>query len=222
MSGVRRIYVEKKEAFAGGAKEVRHDLRHYLGITGVEAVRRLIRYDVEGVSGETFEKACVTVFSEPPVDVLYRETLDVPAGSRIFSVEALPGQFDQRADSAEQCIRFIREDETPVIRTAVTYIITGDISDEDFERIKAYEVNPVDSRITDETKPATLAMDYEEPADVAVLEGFCTMPEEKLKELYSSLSLAMTWADFLWIRAHYIDKAHRDPTMTEIRVLDTY
>ncbi len=129
MSGVRRIYVEKKEAFAGGAKEVRHDLRHYLGITGVEAVRRLIRYDVEGVSGETFEKACVTVFSEPPVDVLYRETLDVPAGSRIFSVEALPGQFDQRADSAEQCIRFIREDETPVIRTAVTYIITGDISD---------------------------------------------------------------------------------------------
>ena len=190
--GVKRIYVEKKAAFAGKAREVRHDLRHYLGINGVEEVRQLIRYDVQGVSEAVFEKACVTVFSEPPVDELYREKLDLPSGSRIFSVEALPGQLDQRADSAEQCIRFIREDEEPVIRTAVTYIITGDISDEEFERIKAYEVNPVDSRVTDETKPDTLEMDYEEPADVIVLDGFCTKDEEKLKDLYVSLSLAMT------------------------------
>ena len=220
--GVKRIYVEKKPAFAGKAREVRHDLRHYLGITGVEEVRQLIRYDVQGVSDAVFEKACVTVFSEPPVDELYREHLDLPSGSRIFSVEALPGQFDQRADSAEQCIRFIREDEEPVIRTAVTYIITGDISDEDFERIQAYEVNPVDSRVTDETKPDTLEMDYEEPADVIVLDGFCTKDDEKLKDLYSSLSLAMTWKDFLWIRDHFRAEEHRDPTMTEIRVLDTY
>ena len=118
--GVRRIYVEKKKEFAGNAREVRHELRHYLGIKGVDEVRKLIRYDVEGVSDGTFEKACRTVFSEPPVDELYREEIEVPAGARIFSVEALPGQFDQRADSAEQCVRFIKEDEEPVIRTAVT------------------------------------------------------------------------------------------------------
>ncbi|MCR5674792.1 MAG: phosphoribosylformylglycinamidine synthase [Lachnospiraceae bacterium] len=222
MSGVRRIYVEKKSDFAGAAREVRHELRHYLGIGGVQDVRKLIRYDVEGVSDEVFERACVTVFSEPPVDDLYKEQLELPAGARIFSVEALPGQFDQRADSAEQCVRFIKEDEEPVIRTAVTYIITGDISDEEFEKIKAYEVNPVDSRVTDETKPGTLAMEYEEPADVPVLTGFCTESDEELKKLYTSLSLAMTWADFLWIRDHFRKEEHRDPSMTEIRVLDTY
>ncbi|MCR5177344.1 MAG: phosphoribosylformylglycinamidine synthase, partial [Lachnospiraceae bacterium] len=219
---VRRVYVEKKEAFAGQAREIRHELRHYLGIKGVEGVRMLIRYDVQGVSDEVYEKALVTVFSEPPVDDFYRDELEIPAGARVFSVEALPGQFDQRADSAEQCIRFIREDEEPVIRTAVTYIITGDINDEEFEKIKAYEVNPVDSRITDETRPDTLSMDYDEPADVAALEGFCEMPEQELFDLYDSLSLAMTKADFLWIRDHFKNEEHRDPTITEIRVLDTY
>ncbi len=222
MGGVRRIYVEKKKEFAGGAREVRHELRHYLGIKGVEDVRMLIRYDVEGVSDEVFDRACVTVFSEPPVDDFYLEQVEVPAGARIFSVEALPGQFDQRADSAEQCIRFIREDETPVIRTAVTYIITGDISDEEFEKIRNYEVNPVDSIVTDENKPLTLETAYEEPADVAILTGFCTMPDDQLHKLYDSLSLAMTWADFCWIRDHFKNEEHRDPTMTEIRVLDTY
>ena len=220
--GVRRIYVEKKKEFAGNAREVRHELRHYLGIKGVDEVRKLIRYDVEGVSDGTFEKACRTVFSEPPVDELYREEIEVPAGARIFSVEALPGQFDQRADSAEQCVRFIKEDEEPVIRTAVTYIITGDISDEEFERIKAYEVNPVDSRVTDERKPTTLSMTYDEPADVPVLTGFTAESDEALRARYNGLSLAMTLQDFLWIRDHFRDEEHRDPTMTEIRVLDTY
>ena len=219
---VRRVYVEKKEAFAGQAKEIRHELRHYLGIKGVEKVRVLIRYDVQGVSDEVYEKALVTVFSEPPVDVFYRDSIDIPEGSRVFSVEALPGQFDQRADSAEQCVRFIKEDEEPVIRTAVTYIITGDINEEEFEKIKAYEVNPVDSRVTDESMPETLIADYDEPADVAVLDGFCSMPEADLYSLYDSLSLAMTKADFLWIRDHFKNDEHRDPTITEIRVLDTY
>ena len=123
MSNVKRVYVEKKPEFGVTAKELRHELRHYLGITGVSGVRVLIRYDVENITDETFEQACRGVFAEPPVDILYREKFPANSGDRTFSVEFLPGQFDQRADSAEQCIRFIREDENPVIRTAVTYVI---------------------------------------------------------------------------------------------------
>ena len=129
MSNVKRVFVEKKPEFAVSAKELRHEIRHYLGIKNVTGVRVLIRYDVENLSDETFEKACSGVFAEPPVDILYRETFAAGEKDRIFSVEFLPGQFDQRADSAEQCVRFIREDETPVIRTAVTYVIEGEISD---------------------------------------------------------------------------------------------
>ena len=181
-----------------------------------------IRYDVENISEEVFEKACRTVFSEPPVDNLYHETIEVPAGARVFSVEFLPGQFDQRADSAVQCIRFLREDEEPVIRTAVTYMILGDITDEEFQKIKAYCINPVDSRETGMVKPDTLITVFEEPADIAVLDGFSEMEEPALKKLYDSLSLAMTFKDFLHIQNYFRTDEKRDPSMTEIRVLDTY
>lgn len=222
MGNVKRIYVEKKAPFAVKAKELKEEIGSYLGILGVREVRVLIRYDVENISGETFERALKCVFSEPPVDILYRETIDIPADGKMFSVEFLPGQFDQRADSAMQCIQFLKEDEEPIIRTAVTYLIIGDVSPEEFEKIKAYCINPVDSRETAMDKPDTLVTDYQEPGDVAVFEGFQEMPEDRLRELYESLSLAMTFKDFLHIQNYYQKEEHRDPTMTEIRVLDTY
>ncbi|MGN0376093.1 MAG: phosphoribosylformylglycinamidine synthase [Suilimivivens sp.] len=222
MGNVKRIYVEKKAPFAVKAKELKEEIGSYLGITGVKDVREFIRYDVENLSDETFEAACRTVFSEPPVDILYRENIDIPADGKVFSVEFLPGQFDQRADSAMQCVKFLKEDEEPIIKTAVTYLITGQISDDEFDKIKAYCINPVDSRETDMVKPDTLVTDYEEPADVIVFEGFKDLEEEKLHELYDSLGLAMTFKDFLHIQKYYAGEEHRDPTMTEIRVLDTY
>ena len=222
MGNVKRIYVEKKAPFAVRARELKEEIGNYLGIAGVREVRVLIRYDVENISEETFEQAVFGVFSEPPVDILYRETIDIPADGRVFGVEFLPGQFDQRADSAMQCIRFLKEDEEPVIRTAVTYLIVGDISDGEFDRIKAYCINPVDSRQTGMEKPDTLITEYEEPADVAILSGFCQMQEKDFRELYQSLGLAMTYRDFQHIRNYFGHEEHRDPTMTEIRVLDTY
>ena len=169
MSGVKRIYVTKKPEYAVKDKELKHEIKGYLGIKGLESVKVYIRYDVENISDEVLEQACKTVFSEPPVDLLYREEIEIPAGGRVFGVEYLPGQYDQRADSAEQCIRFLKEDEAPIIHTAVTYVITGDISDDEFARIKAHCINPVDSRETGLEKPATLVTEYDEPADVKSL-----------------------------------------------------
>ncbi|MDD6810305.1 MAG: phosphoribosylformylglycinamidine synthase [Lachnospiraceae bacterium] len=222
MGNVKRIYVEKKEPFAVKARELKEEIGSYLGINGVREVRVFIRYDVENLSDEVFEKACKTVFSEPPVDILYQETIEVPADGKVFSVEFLPGQFDQRADSAVQCVKFLKEDEEPIIKTAVTYLVIGTVSDDEFEKIKAYCINPVDSRETDMVKPDTLVTVYDEPADVAVFDGFQSMPEAELKKLYDSLGLAMTFKDFLHIQNYYQGEEHRDPTMTEIRVLDTY
>ena len=219
---VRRVYVEKKKPFAGKAKDLRHEIRRYLGIMSCEDVRVLIRYDIENVSDEVFEKACTTVFSEPPVDILYRESFDVNEGERVFSVQALPGQFDQRADSAEQCVRFIRGEEEPIIRSADTYVIIGNVSDEELDKIKEYVVNPVDSRIVDETKADTLATTYPEPEDVKIFDGFKDMSQEELRKLYDSLGLAMTFKDFEWIQTYFHDEEKRDPSVTEIRVLDTY
>ena len=222
MSSVKRVYVEKKPEYAVAAKELRHEIRHYLGITATEEVRVLIRYDVENISDDTFEKACRGVFAEPPVDVLYREEFPAAENDRVFSVEFLPGQFDQRADSAEQCIRFIKEDEEPVVRTATTYVIDGNISDEEFAAIKNHCINPVDSREAAPEKPETLVTVFEEPEDIRTFDGFKDMPETELRELYNSLGLAMTFQDFLHIQKYFFGEEHRDPTMTEIRVLDTY
>ena len=220
--GVKRVYVEKKPEFAVQAKELRHEVKSYLGIKTVKNVRVLIRYDVEHLSDATFERACNGVFAEPPVDVLYREDFPREESDHIFSVEFLPGQFDQRADSAVQCVQFIKEDELPVIKTATTYVIEGEISEEEMEAIKAHCINPVDSRETGLEKPETLVTKFEEPADVKIFDGFKDMPEAELKELYSSLGLAMTFKDFQHIQNYFKGEEHRDPSMTEIRVLDTY
>ena len=222
MSEVRRVYVEKKPEFAVQAKALYQEIQNYLGIETVTGVRELIRYDVENVSEDIFEKACNGVFAEPPVDVLYHETFSAGAEDRIFAAEFLPGQFDQRADSAGQCIRFISEEEQPVIRTAVTYVIEGELTDEEFEKIKNHCINPVDSRETGLEKPDTLVVDYEEPADVRIFDGFQEMQGAELKELYDSLGLAMTFQDFLHIQNYFRTEEKRDPSMTEIRVLDTY
>ena len=222
MGVVRRVYVEKKQDFAVKARELEEEIRSYLGIEGVTGVRVLMRYDVENISDEVFERACRTVFAEPPVDILYRESFETKPGDRVFSVEYLPGQFDQRADSAVQCVRFLREDEEPVIRTATTYVIEGSVSEEELAAIKSFCINPVDSRQSEEAKPETLVTVFEEPADVKIFEGFCGMEEAALKELYASLNLAMTFKDFLHIQNYFRNEEKRDPSMTEIRVLDTY
>ena len=220
MGNVRRVYVEKKPDFAVKAKELKHEIKHYLGIAADE-VRVLIRYDVENVSDETYQKALQTVFSEPPVDDIYEENFDAGAG-KVFSVEFLPGQFDQRADSAEQCVKLLNEEEEPVIRSATTYVIVGDITDDELTAIKKYCINPVDSRETGMDKPQTLVQEFDDPADVAIFDGFIDMPEDKLNALYSSLNLAMTFKDFLHIQNYFKNEEKRNPSMTEIRVLDTY
>jgi len=222
MGNVRRIYVEKKEPFAVKARELKEEISGFLGINGVEKVRVLIRYDIEGLSEETFKRAKTTIFSEPPVDDVLEEDLPIKADERVFSVEFLPGQFDQRADSAVQCIGFLNEDETPVIKTAVTYVLSGKITDAEFEKIKENCINHVDSRETGLLKPETLKTEFKEPDDVAILNGFKDMNAEELEGLYSSLGLAMTFKDFLHIQKYFNHEEKRDPSMTEIRVLDTY
>ena len=185
-------------------------------------MRVLIRYDVENISDDVFEKACHTVFAEPPVDDLYLEKFEAADGAHIFSVEFLPGQFDQRADSAVQCVQFLDENAQPIIRSATTYVIEGDITEEEFEAIKNHCINPVDSRETGLQKPETLVTEFKDPEDVKIFDGFRDMDEAPLKELYSSLNLAMTFKDFLHIQNYFKNEEKRDPSMTEIRVLDTY
>lgn len=220
MGNVRRVYAEKKADYAVAAKSLLSEIKSYLGIDTVTGVRVLIRYDVENISDETYQKALRTVFCEPPVDDLYEETF--PCEGQVFSVEFLPGQFDQRADSAEQCIKLLREDEEAVVRTATTYVIEGDVSGEQMEAIKKHCINPVDSRETGMEKPDTLTDVYEEPADVMIFDGFIEESEEDLKKLYDSLGLAMTFKDFLHIQNYFRGEEKRDPSVTEIRVLDTY
>ena len=222
MSNVRRVYVEKKKEFAIKAAELLSEIHGYLDIPEARDVRVLIRYDVENVPDDVFQKALGLVFSEPPVDLIYEETFPISDQEKTFSVEYLPGQFDQRADSAEQCIKLLHKESTAIIRSATTYVIRGELTDEQLSIIRNYCINPVDSRETGLEKPDTLVQEFDEPADVSVFEGFSDMQPDDLRDLYDSLGLAMTLEDFKHIQRYYHDEEHRDPTMTEIRVLDTY
>ena len=222
MSSVKRVFVEKKKAFAVNAKELLEEISGYLGIKTITDVRVLIRYDIENLSEETYKKALTTVFSEPPVDDVYEGSFPVGEDDFVFSVEYLPGQFDQRADSAEQCVKFFNENETPVIKTAVTYVLTGDITEDEKNKVKEHCINPVDSREAAEDIPETLVTEFGIPADVKYFDGFKDMPEDELKKLYDSLGLAMTFKDFKFIQEYFANEEKRDPSMTEIRVLDTY
>ena len=219
--GVRRIYVEKKKAYAVRAVELFENIKTYLGISDIAGVRVLVRYDIENLDDKTFSEARGTIFSEPPLDELYEETFPKEAGDTVFSTEYLPGQFDQRADSAVQCVQLIDKDAAPVIRTATTYVLSGKLSAQEIEAVKHFCINPVDSRECAEEKPETLTQNYPAPDDVKTVEGFTAMPEDDFRALYASFGLAMTYEDFLEIR-HYFESEKRNPTVTEIRVLDTY
>ena len=222
MGNIRRIYVEKKNDYAVRARELKEEFADYLSLKNLDAVRVLIRYDIENLDEATYKKALGIVFSEPPVDLLYEENFPLEASEREFSVEYLPGQFDQRADSAVQCVKLLNEEAEPVIQSATTYVVKGEITDKEFEGIKAYLINPVDSREADKDKPETIVQNFPEPPDVKIFEGFRTMSEDELKELYASLNLAMTFKDFLFIRKYFAEEEKRDPSVTEIRMLDTY
>ena len=219
---VKRVFVEKKPEYAIKARELREEIESYLDITEVTGVRVLVRYDIENISEDVYKEALGTIFSEPPVDEVFEETFPHGADDVVFSVEYLPGQFDQRADSAEQCVKLLNENEEPVIRSAMTYVISGKLSAEEIAAIKSFCINPVDSREASEEIPETLVTVFDVPEDVAIFDGFKDMDEAALKELYSSLNLAMTFKDFLHIQNYYKNEEKRDPSVTEIRVLDTY
>jgi len=219
---VRRIFVEKREAFAVKAKELREEIVNYLGIQTITGVRVLIRYDIEKVSDAVYQEALATIFSEPPMDDVYEESFETAEGDLVFTVEYLPGQFDQRADSAEQCVKLLSEEEEPVIRSATTYVVSGTLTEEEKAAVKSLCINPVDSRENNNPKPETLVTVFEQPEDVKIFDGFMDMPEKELNELYSSLNLAMTFKDFLHIQNYFKNEEKRDPSVTEIRVLDTY
>ena len=222
MGNIRRVYVEKKRDYAVRAKELKEEFADYLSLKTIENVRVLIRYDIENLDEATYKKSLGIVFSEPPVDLLYEENFPLASDEREFSVEYLPGQFDQRADSAVQCVKLLNKEAEPVIQSATTYVVKGQLTDKEFEEIKAYLINPVDSREALRDKPDTIVQTFPEPSDVKIFEGFITMPEDDLRELYSSLNLAMTFKDFLFIRKYFSEEEKRNPSVTEIRMLDTY
>ena len=222
MGNIRRVYVEKKKDYAVRAKELKEEFADYLSLKTIENVRVLIRYDIENLDEATYKKSLGIVFSEPPVDLLYEEDFPLDSDEREFAVEYLPGQFDQRADSAIQCVKLLNKEAEPVIQSATTYVVKGQLTDKEFEEIKAYLINPVDSREALRDKPDTIVQTFPEPEDVKIFEGFISMPEDELCELYSSLNLAMTFKDFLFIRKYFSEEEKRNPSVTEIRMLDTY
>ncbi len=221
MPAVRRLFVEKKPGFDGAAKALRHDLRHTLGIKSLEHVRIVLRYDVAGIADDDWENAKSAVFSEAAVDELTEGVLD--AGDAIlFAVEYLPGQFDQRADSAAQCVQLLTQGEQPEVRCATVYLLEGGLTDEDVARIKGYLINPVDSREAGLALPDHLGLDIETPADVEVLTGFRSMSTEGIAAMHKEMGMAMSVTDLLFVQQYYINEEQRDPTISEIRVMDTY
>lgn len=222
MAEIKRIYVEKKEGCNIEASQLLADIKENLGLTNLTGLRILNRYDVEDIADDVFEAASKTIFSEPPVDYIYNETFEMAEDETAFSMEYLPGQYDQRADSAMQCIQIISGDDKAVVASAKTYVLKGKLSTEDVEKIKHYCINPVDSREASIEKPATLKMDLTIPTTVETIEGFIDMDEKALLDYRKSLGLAMSEADILFCQKYFKDTEKRNPTITEIRVIDTY
>ncbi|HEX3019767.1 MAG TPA: phosphoribosylformylglycinamidine synthase [Chitinispirillaceae bacterium] len=222
MGDVRSIFVEKKSGFDVVAQGLLADLRDNLKIRGLVHVRVLIRYDLEGISDSEYQASRTTIFAEPPVDLVYDEKIPSQDGDRMFAVEYLPGQYDQRADSAAQCIQLITHGNRPLVATAQIFILQGTITDEEFLRIKRYCINPVDSREASIKKPQTLQMQADVPEDVKNLENFCSMDSSQLVKLRAEFGLAMRFEDLEFCQKYFRDTEHRDPTITEIRMIDTY
>ena len=197
---VMRLFVEKAPGFDIEARGVLSDLRDNLGMTGIEGLRLLNRYDVAGLTEAQYAQAKKTVFSEPNVDIVYDETFPIDPDVRVFATEYLPGQYDQRAD----------------------YVLSGDITDEEFDRVKSYIINPVESREASLYKPRTLEQKFDIPADVQVLEGFISWDDDKMAEYFASMGFAMTLDDLKFCRDYFRDDEKRDPTVTELKVIDTY
>ncbi|MFQ9951328.1 MAG: phosphoribosylformylglycinamidine synthase [Clostridium sp.] len=222
MSTVIRVFVEKRPGFDIEAGHMLSDLRENLGLASLEALRLVNRYDISGISREEFLQARDTILSEPNVDRVFEETLPVDEGDRVFAMEYLPGQYDQRADSAAQCVQLLTQGERPQVLTARVVALKGSISDEEFTRIQHYLVNPVESRIASLEKPESLDMKADVPADVARVTGFISWDENQMKEYYNSMGFAMTLSDLEFCRDYFRDQEHRDPSVTELRVIDTY
>ena len=222
LNEVRRIFVEKRKGYDIEAQELYSDLKENLGIKGLEAVRVVNRYDVAGITEEEYARARRIVFSEPPVDLVYDEVLPVDSEERAFAVEYLPGQFDQRADSAAQCLQILTQKERPQIRSARVIMLRGKISANEFARIKAYCINPVESREASLDKPPSLERETAEPQEIEILEGFNSKSPGELQDFLESRGLAMSLEDLLFCQAYFRDIEKREPTITEIRVLDTY
>ncbi len=222
MSKVKRIYVEKKEGFDIEAQGLYKDLMESINPMGLKSVRIINRYDIEGIDEETYEKAKYTVFAEPTVDTAYDEEVDLPSNCRYFAMAYLPGQYDQRADSAAQCIQIVSKKEKPLVRSAKLIVLEGQISDGKYEEIKNYCINPVDSYETELEKPHGLIMATQEPSDVSTIKGFTLMEDSQLEALVKDMGLAMSKEDLKSIWKYFKNEERRDPTVTEIRVLDTY
>ena len=216
---VYRIYVEKKCGLDNEARALKSEISAFLGIKGVERVRLLNRYDAENITKELFDYAIGTVFSEPQLDNVYTE-LDND-GALVFASEYLPGQYDQRADSAAQCVQLLTQGERPQVLTAKVIGIKGAVTDEEMEKIKAYLVNPVESRVASMKKPETLEMKTEVPADVKRVTGFISWSDEEIKEYFGTMGFAMTLADLKFVRDYFKNEEKRDPSVTELRVIDT-
>ena len=222
MSGVKRIFVEKRKGFDVEASNLMADLRNNLGLAAIEAVRIINRYDISGLEGESFEKAKNTILSETNADIVYDEVLPEDKAYRVFAMEYLPGQYDQRADSAAQCVQLLTQGERPKVVSAKLVAVKGDISDDDFLKIQHYLINPVESRLASLDKPLSLDMKADRPDDVAVIEGFISWDDDEMQKYYSSMGFAMTLSDLKFCRDYFRDDEHRDPTVTELRVIDTY
>ena len=221
-SNVKRLLVEKREGFDLEAKALMKDLKDSLHIDCIDDLRLLNRYDIEGLSDEICDSASKTIFSEPNLDVVYKEDVEYDKDAKVFAVEYLPGQYDQRADWAAQCVQIINEGQRPNINSAKLYILTGDIDDELFAKIKAYVINPVDSREASLEKPETLKLETEIPTEVATIEGFIDFSMEELEKFLKEQGLAMTIDDLKYVQEYFQNQEKRNPTITEIKVLDTY
>ncbi len=219
---VTRVFVEKKQGFNIEAQQLLADLKGNLGVQGLEEVRILNRYDVSGLSPEQFEAAARTILSEPNMDAVYGEDFSLPGEYRVFATEYLPGQYDQRADSAAQCVQLLTQGERPAVATAKVIGLKGQVTEEDFEKVKHYLINPVESREASQEKPATLEMQVQVPPDVARVTGFIQWDQAQMKEYFDSMGFAMTLSDLEFCRDYFRDQEHRDPTVTELRVIDTY
>ncbi|MGI5875316.1 MAG: phosphoribosylformylglycinamidine synthase [Dethiobacteria bacterium] len=222
MGSIKRIYVEKGQGFDIEAQNLYHDLRENLNIEKLENVRIVNRYDISGLSDEEYFKARQIIFSEPAVDICYDEELPVGEDEHIFAMEYLPGQFDQRAESTAQCVQFLTQKRPPLIRCARVIVLRGELSQDDLARIKKYCINPVESREADFSKPQNLEMEVAVPQDVEIIRGFIEKTPAEIKLFSEDIGLAMSLEDLLFCQAYFCDTEKRDPTITEIRVIDTY